>query len=137
MKRKEFQETFHKLLIALAVFDNVFIISAIFTLIIRYVLYAKYIQLQAFFRTFSLLDYKHLGFLSPIFMAMIITASFAMVTSMYLTLAIRCGLERKKKHSYKFFFSIERYFGICYPIQSRVRGRRRVFVYLLPVIVGR
>ena len=36
MNRKEFRETFHKLLIALAVFDNIFIVSAIFTLIIRY-----------------------------------------------------------------------------------------------------
>ena len=41
MKRKEFRETFHKLLIALAVFDNVFILSALFTLIIRYVLYVE------------------------------------------------------------------------------------------------
>ena len=30
-------------------------------------------------------------------------------------------------------FSIERYFGICFPLQSRVR-RRRLLVYLIPVI---
>ena len=30
--------------------------------------------------------------------------------------------------------SVERYFGICYPIQSRVAGRRRVWLYLIPVI---
>lgn len=32
-----------------------------------------------------------------------------------------------------FCSSIERYFGICYPLQSRVR-RRRLLVYLIPVI---
>ena len=32
------------------------------------------------------------------------------------------------------YFSIERYFGICFPLQSRVR-RRRLLVYLIPVIV--
>ena len=36
-----------------------------------------------------------------------------------------------------FLLSVERYFGICYPIHSRVRRKRRVFVYLAPVIVGR
>merc|ERR1712096_502388 len=71
-------------------------------------------------RSFSLLDQPRFKFLSSIFMAMITTGSFAMVTSMYLTLSI----------------SIERYFGICYPIQSRVRRRRRVLVYLVPVVVG-
>ena len=34
-------------------------------------------------------------------------------------------------------FSIERYFGICYPIQSRVRGGRRLLIYLVPVILFR
>jgi hypothetical protein len=31
--------------------------------------------------------------------------------------------------------SIERYFGICFPLQSRVRGRRRVAVYLVPTLL--
>ena len=35
MRKKEFTQTFHKLLTALAVFDNIFIASAIFTLAIR------------------------------------------------------------------------------------------------------
>ena len=34
----------------------------------------------------------------------------------------------------KITFSLERYFGLCYPIQSRVKGRRRIWVYLIPVI---
>ena len=90
MQRKEFRETFHRLLIALAVFDNIFIIAALFTLIIRYVLLIdKSSHNDIFFRTFSLLDYSHLRFLSHIFMGMITTASFSMFTSIYLTLAIR------------------------------------------------
>ena len=90
MRRKEFAETFHKLLIALAVFDNIFIIAAVSTLIIRFS-YPGNISYNPIlhFRTFSLLDYSHLRFLSHVFMAMITTGSFAMVTSMYLTLAIR------------------------------------------------
>ena len=96
MKRKEFRETFHKLLIALAVFDNVFIMAALFTLIIRYVFQVIFYMTSTFlYRTFSLLDYKQLRFLSPIFMVMIIIASFAMVTSMYLTLAIRCRFKKR------------------------------------------
>ena len=38
MRKKEFTQTFHKLLTALAVFDNIFIVSAIFTLAIRLVM---------------------------------------------------------------------------------------------------
>ena len=32
-------------------------------------------------------------------------------------------------------FSVERYCGICYPLQSRIRGNRRLIIYLLPVIL--
>ena len=45
--------------------------------------------------------------------------SFALLTSMYLTVSI----------------SVERYYGICFPLRSRVRGRRRLVIYLLPVIL--
>ena len=31
--------------------------------------------------------------------------------------------------------SVERYCGICYPLHSRVRGGRRLVVYLVPVLV--
>ena len=31
--------------------------------------------------------------------------------------------------------SVERYCGICYPLHSRVRGGRRLVVYLAPVLV--
>ena len=47
--------------------------------------------------------------------------SCALVTSMYLTISI----------------SVERYCGICYPLRSRVRGSRRLVIYLLPVVVFR
>ena len=40
-------------------------------------------------RTFSLLHHPKLMFLNTIFMGMITLGSFAMATSMYLTLAIR------------------------------------------------
>ena len=43
----------------------------------------------------------------------------ALLTSSYLTVSI----------------SVERFCGICYPLQSRIRGDRRVVLYLLPVIV--
>ena len=39
MRRKEFTETFHDLLLALAVVDTVFIVAAIFTLITKYGFY--------------------------------------------------------------------------------------------------
>ena len=32
-------------------------------------------------------------------------------------------------------FSVERYCGICFPLQSRVRGGRRLVIYLLPVLL--
>jgi len=104
-RKKEFTETFHKLLITLAVMDNIFIITAVFALTSR---------------TFSLLRHPKLLFLNTIFMGMITLGSFAMATSMYLTLAI----------------SIERYFGICHPMQSRVGRRRRSFAYIVPVFLG-
>ena len=31
-------------------------------------------------------------------------------------------------------FSVERYIGICYPLQSRVFGHRRLIFYLMPVL---
>ena len=65
--------------------------------------------------------------------------SCSMMTSTYLTLSIR-HLLLKLLTEMSFFpallllcFSIERYFGICFPLQSRVR-RRRLLVYLIPVI---
>ena len=39
--------------------------------------------------------------------------------------------------TFPFVCSIERYCGICYPIQSRVQGGRRLVVYLVPVLVFR
>ena len=88
MRKKEFTQTFHKLLTALAVFDNIFIASAIFTLAIRL---PKVINIILFgcCRTFSLLDNPKFWFLIPMFLPMIILGSFAMISSMYLTLAIR------------------------------------------------
>ena len=47
--------------------------------------------------------------------------SCSLLTSQYLTVSI----------------SVERYCGICYPLQSRVRGGRRLVIYLLPVILFR
>ena len=31
--------------------------------------------------------------------------------------------------------SVERYCGICYPLNSRIRGTRRLVLYLLPVFI--
>ena len=43
----------------------------------------------------------------------------ALLTSSYLTVSI----------------SVERYGAICHPLQSRLRGDRRLVLYLLPVLV--
>jgi len=56
--------------------------------------------------------------LSPLFLISLPMGSFSLMSSMYLTISI----------------SVERYFGLCYPIQSRVKGRRRIWLYLIPVI---
>ena len=31
--------------------------------------------------------------------------------------------------------SVERFCGICYPLKSRLRGDRRVVLYILPVLI--
>jgi len=103
LSKKEFRETFHKLLICLAVDDIVFIICAIFTCIVR---------------THSLLEGDLWYIFEPIFLFLIPLGSCALVTSMYLTVSI----------------SVERYIGICYPLQSRVFGHRRLIFYLMPVL---
>ena len=65
--------------------------------------------------------------------------SCSMMTSTYLTLSIRHLLLKLIPEMFFFpallllCFSIERYFGICFPLQSRVR-RRRLLVYLIPVV---
>ena len=43
----------------------------------------------------------------------------ALLTSSYLTVSI----------------SVERFCGICYPLKSRLRGDRRVVLYILPVLI--
>ena len=138
MRKKEFTQTFHKLLTALAVFDNIFIASAIFTLAIRLL---KVINIILFgcCRTFSLLDNPKFWFLIPMFLPMIILGSFAMISSMYLTLAIRW--HRNKSFLIQCLdvvgLSIERFIGVCYPLHSRTRVQRGPFVYILPVVIGR
>jgi len=104
LSKKEFQETFHRLLICLALVDIVFIVCAIITCVIR---------------THSLLEGEHWRIWEPIFLFSIPMGGCALVTSMYLTVSI----------------SVERYFGICFPLHSRVRGGRRLVLYLLPVLL--
>ena len=74
LSKKEFRETFHRLLISLAVVDIIFIICAIFTCIIR---------------THSLLQGHQWQIFEPIFLFIIPMGSCALVTSMYLTVSIR------------------------------------------------
>eukprot|EP00092_Neocalanus_flemingeri_P038473 GFUD01041884.1.p1 GENE.GFUD01041884.1~~GFUD01041884.1.p1 ORF type:complete len:407 (-),score=61.26 GFUD01041884.1:820-2040(-) len=103
LSKREFKDTFHKLLISLSLVDSTFIICAVFTFLVR---------------SQGLLEGPLSNILAPLFLICLALGSCALVTSMYLTISI----------------SVERYFGICYPIQSRVQGRRRLCVYLVPVI---
>jgi len=107
--RPHFKETFHKLLICLSIVDSVFILCASCT---SWISIAKPLKMEEG----SIVE-GHLHHL--LFMCCIAIGNWARVTSLLVTISI----------------SIERYFGICFPLQSRVRGRRRVAVYLLPTLL--
>ena len=142
MRRKEFSETFHKLLITLAITDNIFIITALFALITR---------LSNLNKEYPLLPCIHLF--------QNIQSPWPATVPVPLLHLHGHDHHRQLRHGHlhvphtgyqvglwpqvlmsikiKVNFSIERYFGICFPIQSRVGRRRRAFVYILPVFVGR
>ena len=138
MRRKEFAETFHKLLIALAVFDNIFIISALFTLIVRLVFPNIFHSIQSYIlEPSAFLTILICGF-SPTFSwpwSPLAASPWSPPCTSHLPSGRNISISFYNHIVYN--FSIERYFGICYPIQSRVGRRKRVLVYLVPVIVGR
>lgn len=98
LSKKEFKETFHKLIIFLALFDMIFILCAVFVCITK---------------SWQLVEFH------PVLVVMVPLGRCALLTSTYLTVSI----------------SVERYCGICYPLKSRLRGDRRILLYLLPVII--
>jgi len=108
--RPKFKETFHKLLICLSIVDSVFILCASCSSWIRITKPLKQDEDGEIVKGNDL----HM-----IFLYCIAIGNWARVTSLLVTISI----------------SIERYFGICFPLQSRVRGRRRVAVYLLPTLL--
>jgi len=112
--RPHFKETFHKLLICLSIVDSVFILCASCSSWIRITKPLK-MEEDSVVPHFDVEG--HL--LHLIFLYCIAIGNWARVTSLLVTISI----------------SIERYFGICFPLQSRVRGRRRVAVYLLPTLL--
>jgi len=98
LSKKDFKETFHKLIVCLALVDMIFILCAVFVCITK--------------------SWQLVGWHS-VLVVVIPVGRCALLTSSYLTVSI----------------SVERFCGICYPLQSRVRGDRRLVLYLLPVIV--
>ena len=98
LSKKDFKETFHKLIVCLALVDMIFILCAVFACITK--------------------SWQLVGWHS-VLVVVIPVGRCALLTSSYLTVSI----------------SVERFCGICYPLQSRIRGDRRVVLYLLPVLV--
>ena len=91
LSKTEFQETFHRLLICLALVDIVFIVCAIITCVIRLIqtVNIKGVVLMHNYRTHSLLEGEHWRIWEPIFLFSIPMGGCALVTSMYLTVSIR------------------------------------------------
>ena len=98
LSKKDFKETFHKLIVCLALVDMIFILCIVVVCII--------------------LSWQLAG-LHSVLVVLIPLGRCALLTSSYLTVSI----------------SVERYCGICYPLQSRLRGGRRLVLYLLPVLI--
>jgi len=105
-----FRETFHRLLICLSIVDSVFIICATTTSWIS-ILQPIELDMEG-----NIVAGRHIHM---VFLYTRVFGNWARVTSMLVTISI----------------SIERYFGICFPLQSRVRGQRRVAVYLIPTLL--
>ena len=117
LSKKTFKETFHKLIVCLALVDTIFILCIVFVCITKYPLSSlpqpRLASPLSCSRSWQLIN------LHSVLVVVIPLGRSALLTSSYLTVSI----------------SVERYCGICYPLQSRLRGDRRLVLYLLPVLI--
>ncbi|XP_023334488.1 uncharacterized protein LOC111705990 isoform X3 [Eurytemora carolleeae] len=142
--KKEFRETFHRLLLSLAVVDLIFIISVVIRNILRNVRQEK----EQFLNQLNASIHRNgINFTEDIFISEnteddtvqreLFEVRHEVIFLENVTDIFSFEIRFMYFASIYFIVSIsaERYFGVCYPIKSRVKGRKRFYLYFIPVLM--